>query len=109
MDAQLNDQVTALLQTAGFTEIARTRGDSFLTISAMKGTTRAVFHATTDATVGGAGRGGPYKDTPQIEAAIVPSLPDMAQALLDDPELAKATGLSADKLAVLRTPPANKQ
>jgi hypothetical protein len=109
MDAELNDQVTALLRTAGFTEIARMRGDTFLMVSAMKGTTRAVFHATSDATVGGAGRGGPYKDTPQIEAAMVPSLPDMAQALLDDPELAKATGLSGDKLAVLRPPPANRQ
>ena len=42
MDAQLNDQVTALLQAAGFTEITRMRGDTFLTISAVKGTTRAV-------------------------------------------------------------------
>jgi hypothetical protein len=108
MDAQLNDQVTALLQAAGFTEIARMRGDTFLTISAVKGTTRAVFHATTDTTIAGAGRGGPYRDTPQIKASIVPSYPDMAQALLDDPELAKATGLSADKLEILRRAPASK-
>jgi hypothetical protein len=32
----------------------------------------------------------------------------MAQALLDDPELAKVTGLSADKLEILRRAPASK-
>jgi hypothetical protein len=108
MDAQLNDQVTAMLQAAGFTEIARMRGDTFLTISAVKGTTRAVFHATADATIGGAGRGGPYRDIPQIDAAVVPSYPEMAQALLDDPELAKATGLSADKIEIIRRAAAGK-
>jgi len=102
MDAQLNDQVTAMFQAAGFTDITRVRGDTFLTVSGMQGTTRAVFHATTSATVGGVEQGGPYKDTPEIEAVIVPSYPDMRQALLDNPDLVTATGLSAQKLEIIR-------
>ena len=102
MDAQLNDQVTAMFRAAGFTDITRAVGDTFLTISGTQGTTHAVFHATTAATVGGAGHGGPYKDTPAIEAAIVPSYPDMRQALLDNPDMAKAMGVSAEKLEVIR-------
>ena len=104
MDAQLNDQVTAMFRAAGFTDITRAVGDTFLTISGAQGMTRAVFHATTAATVGGAGHGGPYRDTSAIEAAVVPSYPDMRQELLDNPEMAKAMGLSAEQLEVIRRP-----
>ena len=33
MDAQLNDQVTAMFRATGFTDITRAAGDTFLTIS----------------------------------------------------------------------------
>ena len=106
MDAQLNDQVTAMFRAAGFTDITQARGDTFLTVSGMDGPTRAVFHATTTATtVGGAGKGGHYKDTPEIEAAIVPSYPDMLQALIDNPDMVKAMDLSAEKLEMIRRIP----
>ena len=105
MDAQLNDQVTALFRAAGFTDITRAQGDTFLTISGVQGTTRAVFHATTDTTAGGTGKGGPNKDAPAIEAAVVPSYPDMRQALLDNPDMAKALGLSDEKLEIIRRTP----
>ena len=101
MDAQLNDQVTAMFRAAGFTDITRAVGDTFLTISGTLGTTRAVFHATTAAAAGGAGHGGP-SDSPAIEAAVVPSYPDMRQELLDNPDMAKAMGVSAEKLEVIR-------
>ena len=61
-----------------------------------------MFHATTAAPAGGAGHGGPYRDSPAIEAAVVPSYPDMRQELLDNPDMAKAMGLSAEKLEVIR-------
>ena len=108
MDAQLNDQVTAMFRAAGFTDVTAVRGDAFLTISGVKGTTRAVFHANSTAAtakVAGAGQGGHYKDTPEIEAAIVPSYPDMRQALLDNPDMVKAMGLSAEKLEIIRRMP----
>jgi hypothetical protein len=105
MDAQLNDQVTALFRAAGFKDITRMVGDTFLTISGVQGATRAVFHASTAATVGGTGQGGPNKDAPAIEAAVVPSYPDMRQALLDNPDMAKALGLSDEKLEIIRRIP----
>jgi hypothetical protein len=110
MDAQLNDQVTALFQAAGFTDITQVRGDTFLTVSGVQGTTRAVFHAnTTAALVGGTGRGGRYTDTPEIEAAVVPSYPDLRQALLDNPDMVTAMGLSAEKLEMIRRMPARTE
>ena len=43
MDAQLNDQVTAMFRAAGFTDITRAVGDTFLTISGAQGMTRRCF------------------------------------------------------------------
>jgi hypothetical protein len=108
MDTQLNDQVTAMFRAAGFTGVTTVRGDTFLTVSGVQGTTRAVFHANANATAaptGGAGRGGRYTDTPELVAAVVPSYPDMRQALLDNPEMVKAMGLSAERLEIVRKMP----
>lgn len=103
MNAELNDHVTAMFRAAGFTEITQVRGDTFITVSGVQGTTKAVFHATSAPTaVGGAGQGGRYTDAPEIEAAVVPSYPDMGQALLDHPDMVKAMGLSPETLEIIR-------
>jgi hypothetical protein len=105
MDAKLNDQVTAMFRAAGFTNVATVASDGAVTISAVNGDTRAVFHATSGTVIAAPAGGGRYTEAPELQAAIVPSFPDMRQELLDNPNLATAAGLSAERLDVLRRLP----
>ena len=107
MDSKLNDQVVAMLTAAGFGKIKTVASAATVTISGEKDGVQAVFHASSakqgvDANKGG----GRYMDTPELEAAAVPTFKDLGGLSLDSPDLARAAGLTADKLEILRRMPA---